>query len=469
MRRRVWPIVAAVATLAAGCTTTPLNLPASAAPQAFQQQATGGPPSWPSTDWQRGFSSPELEALISLAQRDNLDLMAATLRVRQADARARAAGAAILPQLDGSANIDRIGGRAHGATAHETDWSALLSASYEIDFWGRNRATLDSARLSVVATQTDRATLALTTATSVANTYFQVLSLREQLSLAQANLRTANELLQVFEARFNAGSATPGQVASQRAAVANAQLAIAPLEQQEIDARGALAVLAGRAPENFSVAADRLDELTEPRIVPGLPSDLLTRRPDILGAEANLRAAHADLAAARSAMFPSLSLTASGGLQNPAVQAAVITLEGTGYTTSLGASLVQTIFDGGRNRAQRDAAEARQEELVAAYRASILNALLDVESALSALHHLDAQRSAQQENLAQSERAFEGAQLRLRAGAGDYLSVLDAQRTVYAARDQVRQYRLARLQAIVGLIKSLGGGWQEPAAVAQAQ
>jgi len=465
---RVLLIVAVAVALVAGCATPPLALPPDAAPQAFQQQVAG-PVAWPSMDWHREFASPELDRLMALAQHDNLDLMAAASRVRQADARARAAGASILPQVDGTANVDRVNGKANGATAHETDWSALLSASYEIDFWGKNRATLNSARLSVVSSQADRDTVALTTATSVANTYFQLIALREQLSLSRANLKAANEVLQVIEARFNAGAATPVEVAAQKAAVANAALTIAPIEQQEIDTRGALALLVGRPPEDFTVAMQRLDDLKEPSIVPGLPAELLRRRPDILNAEANLKAAHADLEAARAALFPSLSLTAGGGLQNPAVQAAVVTLEGTGYTFSLGAALMQTIFDGGRNRALRDEAEAKQQELVATYRSSILSALLDVESALSALKHLDAQRAAQQENLTQSERAYDGAQLRLRAGSGDYLSVLDAQRTLYAARDQFSQYRLARLQAVVGLIKSLGGGWREPAAVAQSK
>jgi len=165
-------------------------------------------------------------------------------------------------------------------------------------------------------------------------------------------------------------------------------------------------------------------------------------------------------------MFPSLTLTGSGGAQNPAVQAAVITLEGAGYQLSVGAALVQTIFDGGRRRAARDEAQAKEEELLANYRAAILSAFADVETALSAIRHLNTQRAAQTENVTQSERAFEGARLRYRAGAGDYLSMLDAQRTLYTARDQSSQYKLARLQAAVGLFKALGGGWQQPARTA---
>jgi outer membrane protein TolC len=186
---------------------------------------------------------------------------------------------------------------------------------------------------------------------------------------------------------------------------------------------------------------------------------LLTRRPDILAAEANLRSAHADLAAARAALFPSISLTAAGGVQNPALNAAVLTLPGTGAMVNLGASVVQVIFDHGRLRAVRAEAEAKDEELLAAYRTAIIAALRDVENALAAIHHFDAASPFQMEFLAQSEQAFEGAKLRYQAGSGDFLVLLEAQRTVYAARDQAVQNKLARLQALVTLCKVLGGGW----------
>ena len=452
----------ALAILVAGCATPgPASLPTDT-PPAFEEQQSAGAPSWPEKDWYRGFASEELNGLVAIAEQNNLDLAAAAARIRQADARARAAGAAILPQVDATANATHFSGGSNGQTAKETDWSALLSASYEIDFWGKNRATSESARQSALASEAERDTLALTTLTGVANGYFQVLSLRERLAIARANLDSTREVLQVIEVRYNAGATTVAELATQRAAVANAELTIAPLEQQEVEARAALALLVGHTPEGFSVTAQHLDALSEPAVAPGLPAELLRRRPDVLAAETSLQAAHADLAAARAAMFPSLSLTGSGGAQNPAVQAAVITLEGSGYTLSLGASLVQTIFDGGRRRAARDEAQAKEEELLANYRAAILSALSDVEIALAAIRHLDMQRAAQTENVAQSERAFEGARLRYRAGAGDYLSMLDAQRTLYAARDQSSQYKLARLQAAVGLFKALGGGWQQP-------
>ena len=256
--------------------------------------------------------------------------------------------------------------------------------------------------------------------------------------------------------------ATPAELASQKVATANAGLQITELEQQESEARAALAILVGQVPERFVIVGGPLDSLTEPVIAAGLPAELLTRRPDVLAAEANLQSAHADLAAARAAMFPSFTLTAGGGLQSPAMNAAVLTLPGTGLTLSLGASLVQTIFDHGRLRARRDETQAKDLELLAAYHSAIVAALIDVENALSAIHHLDTAREYQTESLTQSEQAFEGAKLRYQAGSGDFLTLLDAQRTLYTARDQSIQYKLARLRALVALCKALGGGWTPP-------
>lgn len=451
--------------LAAACTVQTTKPPAADAPQAFDN-AMAASANWPAKDWYRNFASDELNNLVTLAEKNNVDLAAAQARIRQADARARIAGAAILPQVDVGGNIAHFVGRSGGESAHETDWSAFLSASYEVDFWGKSRNANDSARLLVVASQADRDTLALTTLSGVANGYFQVLSLRERLNIAQANLDSARTVLQVIQARYDAGMASPVELATQKAAVANAELALPQLQQQEVEARGALALLVGRNPENFLVTGKALNGVAEPAIAPGLPAELLMRRPDVLTAEANLRAANADVAAARAALFPTLTLTATGAIQNPAVQAAVTTLTGTGSSLTVGASLVQTIFDHGRRTALRDEAQARADELIASYRSAILAALLDVENSLAAIHHLDLQQQAQSENLGQSERAFEGAQLRYREGSGDYLTVLESQRILSAAREQMSQYKLARLQAIVSLCKALGGGWQQPVVAA---
>jgi len=178
-------------------------------------------------------------------------------------------------------------------------------------------------------------------------------------------------------------------------------------------------------------------------------------------AESNLLAGHADLIAARAALFPSLSLTAGAGVQNPALPATVLTIPGVGPSFALGGNLVQPIFDRGRLKAQRDEVQAKDLELLSAYRASIVAALSDVENALAAIQHLNEARDYQIENVAQSEHAFEGARLRYQAGSVDFLTLLEAQRTLYAARDQFIQYKLARFHALVGLCKALGGGWTQ--------
>jgi NodT family efflux transporter outer membrane factor (OMF) lipoprotein len=432
-----------------------------AVPPVYEQAAAGGG-AWPDETWFHGFGSGELDSLIALAQKNNFDVAAAAARVRQADARARQAGAGLLPAVEADGNVAQFGGGSHGATAHETDWSALLSASYEIDFWGKNRAAANSAKSLAQASRADLITMRITISSAVADSYFQVLSLRERIALARLNVETARQVLSLTEARYGAGSVGPAEVAAQRAAVANVELDIPRLEQQEVEARGALALLVGHAPEGFFVSAERLEGLSEPVLAAGLPSQLLQRRPDLISAESDLAAAHADLIAARAALFPSLSLTAGGGVQNPAVQAAVITLAGTGWSLTAGATVVQTIFDNGRRRAVVAEAAARQQELVANYQSSILAALRDVENALAAIHYLEEQQKPQQRNVEQSERAFQGAQSRYREGSGEYLAVLASQHTLYAAREQLSQYKLARFQALLGLCKALGGGWQYP-------
>jgi NodT family efflux transporter outer membrane factor (OMF) lipoprotein len=447
------------AALVCGCATESAPQPPTVTPAAFEHQAAAAGAAWPAQDWYRDFGSDELDGLVDEAVRGNMDLTGARERVAQADARAREAGAPILPRVSLDGNASYLSGHSSQGSGHELDWFAMLSASYEVDFWGKNRAAANAARLQAGASRAERDTVAITLLGGVAGQYFQVLALRERLAIARANRDAAKKILEAVQARFDAGVASPTELAAQKAAWYTAQIAISDLEQLEIEARAALAVLLGRPPENFEIQANNLDSLREPVVAAGLPSELLIRRPDLVAAEASLRAAHANLAAARAAMFPSLTLTAAAGVQNPALPATVLTIPGVGPSYSAIASLTQPIFDHGRLSAQRDEALARQQELLATYRAAIIASLVDVEKALAAVQHLDAVREFQQGSVTESERAFAGAQLRYQRGSGDFLTLLESQRTLYAARDQYAQYRLARLQALVALCKALGGGW----------
>jgi NodT family efflux transporter outer membrane factor (OMF) lipoprotein len=451
--------------LLGACTPTPMpQIPAGDIPPAFEQ--TKSAPSWPKPDWWQGFGNAELTRLVTAAESGNLDLAQAAARLRQADARARQAGAALLPSLALNANADSFYGQAGGASAHETDWSAALGASYELDFWGKNRDALISANAARDASAADRATVALTVSTAVANDYFQLLSLRARIAVARENLKTSQDILSLVQRRVGAGYAANSDLTQERANLAAEQALLPALEQQELESRNALAILLGRPPEGFAVSGQNLDGMSGPLVAPGLPAELLTRRPDVATAEANLAAAHADLEAARTAFLPTLSLTGNLGLAYPALAAGVDTVPGTGFAATIGAALVQTIFDGGKTQAKTEEAEARQEELLAAYRAAILSAFSDVENALGQISHLDAQQAALQTQVSEAEKVLTAARRKYDSGYADFLTVTEAERSLNSARDQLADVSRARLTALVALYKALGGGWEKPASVA---
>ena len=442
-------------------TPPPTPLQTGDLPRSFTQTAPEGAQPGIAPDWWKGFNDAELATLIGQAQDRNNDLAAAVARMRQADARARQAGAALLPTLGLNVNGTYNYGAAEGTSASETDFSAGLGASYELDFWGKNRDAAQSANALARASRADRQTMALSVTAGTANAYFTLLALRERLASARANLASSEDMLALVQRRVKAGFSAPADQIQEAANLAAIQTQLPALEQQELEARTALAILLGRAPEGFDVAALSLDGIVAPAVAPGLPADLLRRRPDIVSAEANLVAAHANLDAARVAILPDITLTAAAGLQSPALNAAVNTLGGTGFGGNIAAALVQSIFDGGLIAAKTDETKAREEELVAQYRGAVFAALGDVENALGNLAHAAAQEESARNQVTQSEKLLIAAQNKYRAGSVDFLIVVDAQRTLYAARDQLAQLRQARLSASVGLFKALGGGWTE--------
>ncbi|HXS07778.1 MAG TPA: efflux transporter outer membrane subunit [Rhizomicrobium sp.] len=446
-----------------GCGAGPVpQLPTSDIPQGFEG-SSGKSPLWPAAQWWNGFNDAQLVRLMAEAQSNNLDLAQASARLRQADARAKQAGAPLLPSIAFNANLNDLYGQANHTSLHETDWSAALGASYELDFWGKNRDALDAANAARTASAADRATVGLTVSASVADSYFQLLSLRERVALARANLATSEQILRLVQRRVDAGYSANADLIQERANMAAQQALIPALEQQELETRDALSLLLGRPPEGFTVTGDGLRALAGPEVAPGLPSELLARRPDVMAAEANLVAAHANLAAARAAFLPNLSLTANGGVAYPALAAAVDTLPGTGLAAGLGASLLQTVFDNGKIQGQVDEARAREEELLAAYRAAAIAAFSDVENALGNVAHLTSQEAALREQVDEAEKVMTAARRKYQSGYVDFLIVTDAEKSLNAARDQFADTRRARLAALIALYKALGGGWNASA------
>ena len=433
----------------AGC-AAPLPTQWHSAPQTGAQAGV-------TADWWRSFGSAELDALVRQAQAQSLDMAAAVARVQQAGAAARIAGAALLPEVGASLDASRQQRLGGNASVDGKLFGAGLNASYEVDFWGRNRAGRDSALATLQASAFDRDTLQLTVSAGVATAWLQAVALRERIAIGESNLQSAGRLLALVESRVRAGAATPLELAQQRGLIAAQRRGVEALRQQAGDARSALALLLGQD-NGPDIATQTLAALQAPSVAAGLPAELLTRRPDIARAEAQLAAADANLLAARAALLPRLTLTGGIGSGGDALRRV---FDNPLY--SLAAGLAAPVFDAGRLAAGRDLAQARREELLANYRAAIVAAFADTEVALNAVAGIAAQSAAQGEELAQAQRALTLAERRYRAGADSLLTLLDAQRTLYAAQDAAVQLQAQGLQASVALYKALGGGWSRPA------
>src|SRR5256885_848635 len=397
------------------------------------------------------------------AQPVSVDMAAATARFIQADAQARIAGAALLPSLSGSGSESysrtssssasglSIGGR------EVVNYTASLSASYELDFWGKNRDATQSSEETAIANRFDRDVVALTTLTSVANAYFQVLAAQDRLRTAERNIASATRILDAIKQRFKAGTGTDLDVAQQESVLANQRALVPPLRQTLAQNVNALATLVSRPPESLRVAGGSLNQISPPRVTPGLPSELLTQRPDIRRQEAQLASATANVGSARAQFFPSIQLTGQGGYQSSSL--ASLFQPHAAFFSMVG-SLTQPIFDGGRILGNFELTKARQDELLQTYRKAVVSAFADVDNALTSVRETTIKLRLQREVVAASRRSFPLAEQALRAGTADIVSVLNTQLTLFQAEDLLWQAQLARLLAIVSLYQALGGGWE---------
>jgi outer membrane protein, multidrug efflux system len=456
-RRRC--IVAAATLALTACSVGPrYERPVIAAPAAWRNAQVHAAAAWPAIDWWRGFGSPQLDAFIAQAQYANDDIAAAIARVREADAQTRIAGAALLPAVAASASSTRERTRATSGTLSTYSlYTPGISAAYELDFWGKNRAALNAAKATLAASRYDRATVELTVVTGVASTYFLTLELHDRLSIARDNLASAEAILKGLRLERTAGTANALDVAQQETTVAALEAAIPPLEQQLRQSVDALAVLLGKAPEAIDVTSGSLLDLSQPGVQPGLPSELLARRPDVARAEAQLVAANANIALARAAYFPNIELTASRGFVSAALSKVI---DPANAVFSLAAGLTQPIFEGGALEAQSAYARARYAELLAAYHKTVISAFADVEDALVALQKTGEQLQRQQRAVTTARRAYEIAQAQLHAGTINVLALLNTEGALFTAEDAMARVKLSHLQALIGLFNALGGGWQ---------
>jgi len=455
-------LVLVLAPLLSGCllTSDKLDTPVIDIPPNYRAAATAPKGALPAPDWWRGFRSGELTMLVERAYLANLDIAAAVARIEQADAQSRIAGAPLLPLIGASGNASQSGS---GATSPAHSYSAVLNASYEIDVWGKNRAALRSAEFSAIASRFDREVIVLSTVATVINTYFQVLAAQDRLRIARENVNAATRILDVYKQRIAVGTATGLDIAQQETLVAQQRAAIPPLDQQYLQSIATLAVLLGEPPARLSVRGGSLSSIMAQRASPGLPSHLMLQRPDIREAEAQLSASNANVESARAALFPSISLTGQGGFASAALNTLFIPQSA---IYSVAAGVTQPVFDGFRLMSQLDLQKGRRTELLQLYRKSIISAFADVERALIAVRDLADQERLQGDAVATAKRAYELSETQLRAGTIDITTVLNTQRTLFQAQDQLVLVRLIRMQAIVSLFQALGGGWVLPDDVA---
>jgi NodT family efflux transporter outer membrane factor (OMF) lipoprotein len=424
----------------------------------------------PALDWWRGFRSGELTSLMEAAQIYNLDIAVAIAQIVQADAQVGISGAPLFPSLTGTATAEREhfgsaaagsstgsgGGGGSGGGSTFSQYNAGLTASYMVDFWGKNRATLYAAEESATVARYNREVVTLSTIVTVANTYFQILAAQDELRVARRNLAAAERILVLIKQQFAGGTASQLDVSQQEALVSTERAAIPPIEvtlQQNI---AALALLVARAPANFNVNGGGMAQITIPRVTAGLPSELLYQRPDVRQAEAQLASSNFSVEAARAAFFPQIQLTATTGVQSAAL--AALFGPGAWYYT-LAAGLTQPLFDGFLLESQLKQAKGVQLQYLQAYRKAVLSAFADVEKALVALAQSTRQERLQAEAVTNSRKAFDVSETQLRAGTVNLITVLQTQQTLLIAENTLAQVRLTKLLAASSLFQALGGGW----------
>ena len=455
--------ITAFALLLAGCAPTlvapetPISLPTSWGEATTSDRERSAL----EADWWQSFGSSEIPNWIAAALAGSPDLGIAAERVLQAELAARNAGASLFPTLDLNVGTSVRVADASGVSATTTGSSSVaLAVGYEIDLWGSRITSLRGSQAQLAASRHDFDAARLSLTAAVVNAYTQVLALRARLEIAEQNLAIAERLFEIVEARFRHGAASALDVSRQRSTVLAQRDALLPLQVQERQSRRALALLVGQVPQGFDIGNEGFAALTVPEIAPVMPAELLTRRPDLAATEARLIAAEANIAIARANLFPArLNLGANLGFSS--AEFGLLGLGTPAGSATLALSLVQAIFDGGRLRNQVAISESQQRQLLEEYRRTILAALKETEDALAAVDRSRRQETTQQEIMREAERALRLSELRYREGSDSLGTLLDTQRSLFSAQDQLIQLRLARLGATVDLYKALGGGWEE--------
>ncbi|AOJ16977.1 efflux transporter outer membrane subunit [Burkholderia vietnamiensis] len=470
-RMRVAVLLAGLGLLSGCLSLAPADTrPPAPIPAAFPDPSAAAAPAAPAPDWHAYFVDARLQALIAQALANNRDLRAAVARVDEARAVYGVRSADQWPTIGAGAAYARFrtpGGLLTPApTIGQLYEVQLAETQWEIDFWGRVRSLKAAALQRYLASDAARQATTLSVVTGVANAYLTLCEIDERIVLTRATIDTRRESLRIFRLRYAAGAISRLDLTQSEILLQQAESLGVQLQQARATAADALALLVGAPPELGAAPLALDDGAVLPSLAPGLPSSLLERRPDVIAAEHELQASRANIGAARAAFFPRIALTSAIGSGSTALHD--LLTSGTGVW-SLIPSATLPLIDGGRNRSNLALANAQRDEALARYEKTLQGAFRDVSDALAARHWLADQVAIERATLASQTERARLAKLRYDSGATRFLEVLDAQRDLMNAEQQLVVTRRALLSSRVALYGALGGGPDDPRVPATAQ
>lgn len=446
-----WPILVLIFFLGGCMMGQDYSRPEVDIPAQFRYASAGAQTVSPA-HWWRQFGDPVLSEAIETALANNLDLVIATARLKEYEAGQTSAAAMLWPQLGLSATDTR---NRQGSTPITKTLQATGTLAWELDFWGRIRRQSEAAHADYLGQEAARQAVVLTLISSVASSYIQLRELDSRLEMARRTLEARRQSERLAQLRFKAGVISEMELRQAGSELQATLFSVQQLEQAIAQKENELCLLLGRNPG--PIARGRpIDALSIPTIPSGLPSEVLTRRPDIQQAEQALIAAHARVGAAKASLFPTISLTGNRGSISPQLSGL---FSGPNRVWSFVSSLTQPIFSGGGLLASLQASEARREQALAEYHKAIQSAFRETEDALIALRKTEEQKVSQVKLVEEVRRYAHLANLRYQAGVTSHLELLDAQRNLFAAEQGLAQAQSAVLIASITLYKALGGDW----------
>jgi multidrug efflux system outer membrane protein len=419
-------------------------------------------------EWWRLYREPELDRLVAMATASNQTLKQAVAAVDQSRALARVAASYLAPTVSTNPTFTRertsanrkstFTGQTVGVSATVNDWLVPIDLTYEIDVWGRVRRGLESARAQAVASADDEAMVRLMVQTDVAQYYYTLRLLDAQTEILAQTVASYREQVRILSVQVKTGIASP-IVLSQADALLQSTLAQQrDFERARADQEHALAILCGKPAPSFSVAANPLREVSPPEVPAGLPAMLLRRRPDVAAAEQTVVAANAQIGVAKAAFYPTFSLSSFVGFESANLNNLV---NWQSRVASIIPGVTLPIFTGGRLKANLEATRAQYRQTVATYVNQVLIAYGDVEDALTDLHAYTDEIVNQRNAVTASQEYLRMAQVQYKIGLVDYLTVIDAERTLLTNQLTLAQNVNLQVGASIHLIKALGGGWED--------